>query len=294
MTKIRVLPHRAIDAPAVMWGDWEKRTEGGWSLVPQLMKDWDYSTELKLASSATIDLPRALESSGLDSSADLEFVIIVDCPSANLRLVGSAPVASADGETRAEIDVPAGILASELRLSSALVRRATSKPEGDRAAWRRGSVLARSARLVVSLEGSAGRFPTEPVDFEAIGRPPAPWTIVTTFDTLDESFLGTVRLLVNVGHPAGRLAVEGDGPEVLDGVLKTDIVRRLLMEVAANELELDGPFEDESVGSVLIGMCELYLAQSLPTAVNTLRSDPGHFEDLLHAAIDPLRSVSPA
>ena len=108
---------------------------------------------------------------------------------------------------------------------------------------------------------------------------------------MDESFIGSVRLLINTGHPVGRMALVSDPPEGLDQALTIDILRRLILEVSTRDMDLEADWPDGSIGDVLTGMCDLYFSMPLKTAVKTLCADPGYFEDHLAASIDPFRKI---
>ncbi|KRA31227.1 MULTISPECIES: hypothetical protein [unclassified Nocardioides] len=290
MTKTRVMPHRVATSDSVSWHPWTILTPSGWLTVPDMLTDWDYATDIVLRSAATVDIAAVLEATGLSSTGALELIAVVDCPAAMRRVVGRSPIDDGGG-AQIEISLPRGQMARELRLSTKLVTAESSSSVGLRIGWRRGSILAFSAPQVIVLEGSGGRFPIEPVDFQKVGRPPSPWALVTSFTDLNESFAGAVRLLVNTGHPVGLLAMQKEPPQGLPAVLKADVVRRLLAEIAHQDLELAESHDDESVGAVASGMCELYLSQPLATVIKTLRTDPGYLDDLLQASMDPLREV---
>lgn len=290
MTRIRVLPHRTIDEAAISWGPWRIKAGSTMDVDPELLPDWDYNVGLEIESSVKLDAALAANSSGVEVSA-LKLVIVADCPAANVRVAASTPIEPADATAVARLSVPAGVFADSVRLMKILVLAEASPDQPLGVARRLGSVLATSERSVVGLEGNGGRFPTEAVDFAAAGRPGSPWAIVSTFDSIDESFVGSVRLLVNTGHPVGRMTLQQDQPPGLDDVVKTDIIRRLLLDLSARDVDLGVECPEESVGDVVGGMCNLYLGMSLETAVKTLRADPGHFEDSLASSLDPLRSV---
>jgi hypothetical protein len=289
MSKIRVLPHRTIAPADINWGPWQVKIGTRTLVDPELLTEWDYSVSIEVSTWVTLAPDPAAAVTGVDV-ADMELAIVADCPSANVRLAATAPI-SADGTAGALILIPAGVMADSVRLSHNIVVRSDSTTRPSGAAKRSGAVLAASPKSVIGLEGTAGRFPTEAAEFESLGRIPAPWTVVATFDGLDESFVGTVRLLVNTQHPVGALAVSPDHPEALDDMLKADVVRRLILDIANRDIDLSAECPDESVGQVLSSLSELHLNMSLETAVKTMRSDPGHFEDLLAVAMDPLRKV---
>jgi len=290
MTKVRVLPHRVIDEDAVTWGPWRIRDGSTTAVDPELLPAWDYKVELEFESSVALDLTRTLTSAGVDGSS-LALVIVADCPAANVRLAASTAIDPLSGSAVARLTVPAGVLAESVRLTKNVVLANGLEDGAAGVARRAGSVLATSERSIVALEGNGGRFPTEAVDFRAVGRPESPWTIVTTFDSIDESFVGSVRLLVNSEHPVGQLTLAADQPAGLDAVMKADIVRRLLLDLSAREVDLSVECPEESVGDVIAGMCDLYLGMSIETAIKTLRADPAQFEDLLASSLDPFRAV---
>jgi hypothetical protein len=142
------------------------------------------------------------------------------------------------------------------------------------------------------LEGDASRFPTEPVSFRELGFDQAPWTVMTIYDDLSESFMGGVRLLINMDHPIGRLALDPKTAPKVEKLLRADVLRLLVAKAAGQVEEANEyAFEEGTVGQVLDAMCQGILKSGLRTAASIYREDPARFERLLHERLNPLAGV---
>lgn len=169
----------------------------------------------------------------------------------------------------------------------------TTSERGYRVAFLRGSRIDSSEPFTLRLEGDSGRFPTEPVAFSELGLENAPWTIITAYEELSDSFLGGVRLLINLEHSVGQLALDYKAASRVSGVLHSDVMRLLIANVAARSEDADeSSYEEGSVGQVLETMCQGYLGMSLRTAARLYRDDPVRFERILQDHLDPFAGLT--
>jgi hypothetical protein len=195
------------------------------------------------------------------------------------------------------ITVDPSMLAREVVLSRhAVLGRGNDFPAGDGRAFRAGSRLLRDRDTRVLIEGQGGRFPTEAVPFSAAGREDAPWDVALHYVDLHDSFLGAVRLLVNTEHPAGAAALSPEHPEhrLVVSVMRWDVVRRLLFQVAMSSLEeeaLHETWDTEALGGALDGLCDLYIKRPLADVVADLRRDGSSLEASLQARMQLLQGV---
>ncbi len=128
--------------------------------------------------------------------------------------------------------------------------------------------------------------------YEKPGLGNAPWTVLTAYDELSDGFLGGIRLLINLEHPVGQLALDPKAASRVSGLLHADVMRLLIANVAARGEGVDESSYDEgSVGQVLETMCQGILNMSLRTATRLYREDPARFDLVLHDHLDPLAGV---
>ena len=260
-----------------------------------MLTAWDYASDTTVGVSVDLSEDVLLASTGLDSVEELEILAVADCLLAQQRFIGIKSLRGHQPGATVDVSVrlPPGQVAGTVRLSAHLVL-ATNKPaQKYRVAFLRGSRILSSDSVTLRLEGDAGRFPTEPVKFSELGLGNAPWTVLTMYSELSDSFLGGVRLLINMEHAVGRLALDPKTSSRVSGLLHADVVRLLIADLASRpEEDTDDPsFEEGSVGQVLGSMCQGALGTNLPTAVRLCRDDPVSFERDLHDRLDPLSAV---
>jgi hypothetical protein len=131
------------------------------------------------------------------------------------------------------------------------------------------------------------------VRFSELGLGNAPWTVLNAYDELSDGFLGCVRLLMNIEHPAAQLALDPKTASRVSGLLHADVMRLLIANVAARREDTgESSYEEGSVGQVLETMCQHFLGRSLRTAARLYRDDPARFELTLHDHLDPLAGVT--
>jgi hypothetical protein len=295
MTALRFLPHRVAAPNSVSWHGWWTETDGNRTELQTTLTGWDYASATTVGTSVDLDEQALLTSTGLESLDELEILAMADCPSAQQRFVA---VKSLQGylrgsTTHASVQLPPGQVADVVRLSAHLVLARTAPKRSFRVAYMRGSRIDSSDTVTLRLEGDSGRFPTEPVRFSELGLRNGPWTVLTAYEELSDSFLGGIRLLINLEHPAGRLALDPRAATRVSGFLHADIIRLLIANVAVQGEDAEGPSHGEgSVGQVLEAMCQSFLGLSLQTAARLYKDNPASFELVLHDQLDPLAGAT--
>jgi len=291
MAKLRLLPHRTADPTSVNFDDWWIERDGARIPLPDLLRGWDYASKETVGLTVTIDGALFLSSTGLQSLDDVEVLLLADCKDSQIRISSRH---SLKGDTQAldrvfELDLPAEQLAGSISLSALIVLARTNPQMGGRVARLRGARLISSKPKVVALEGESSRFPTEPVAFSHLHLPRAPWTLHITYEDLEASFMGGVRLLVNTEHPVGRMLLDGATADRVSGIAMADVIR-LLVAVASDSSEdlASADHEEGSVAFVLENMCEFYLGRDLPAAIRLYKAEPLQFDRILHERVEPL------
>lgn len=282
MTSIRLQPHRTASLAAWQIEPWQTRygersPEGLGERIP----DFDYQIELGFGFRARIDPAVLAEETGLGSDAKVGIFALLDCAPANLRCSKVVPV---NGPEDVEIWLHAepGTLAREIELLRGLVLLEPGTISARRVATQKGSRLLEEPPLRVLLEGTWSRFPVEAVSFSAVGRAGGAWVLRSDYSELSDPFLWAVRLLVNVDHPAGRVALERGDTEkarLVRGALRADILRQFFAVLRADiRIEDDEGFPDGSVGSVAHSMATDLLGRDLRTI---LTMDPIELDELI-------------
>jgi len=261
--------------------------------LPDLLQGWDYASTEIVGLDVSIHEEEFLSSTGLDTLAQVELLLLADCKSTQNRIVaryrlGREPV----NKHPFEIELPAGELAGTLTLHAILTLGCSRPHSKDRSAYLRGARLASSDPQTVVLEGEASRFPVEPAAFSELHLPAAPWTLLLTHEDMDASFMGGVRLLVNTEHAAGQKLLDSSTSHLVAGLATADILRLLIATSAEHADEIRaGDFEEESVAFVIDNMCEFYLGRNLQSAIQLYETDPLEFDRIVHERLQPLSKV---
>lgn len=300
MTRARVFPHRRASTESITWGEWVVSRDGGPAeAVGERLTAWDYSTVASFGTTVVVDDVELLGSTGLEDLADVDVVVVVDCPASGHRFRAAAPLDRArTGDEPIVVEVPAGHLADRARLSAHLILN-TLKPADGTRAFKPSSRLLESPTTTVALEGDLHRFPTEAVSFAALRLEPAAWTVRASFTDLSDSFVGSVRLLINTDHPASSQLIAMSGPHApaLHAFLRLDVARNLITSVAADRgIDIDGDVDRAGEGSLRAGLealCSTFLSMDLADAVEIARQDPARFERSLQVGFEFLQDVGP-
>lgn len=295
MSKLRLHPHRTAADGAVEFGSWWVWLNGQRMLAEDRLKGWDYEAETRFEIQPSFDESLLVESTGIHDLSALSIVGLVDCAATGQRFASRISLAEllASEDRSLFIELPSGEVAEQVRLSAHLVL--TSAPEASNgAATRPGSRLAESPAMTVRLEGDGARFPTEEVSFKALQIEEALWALRCDFSDLEDSFLGSVRLLINSDHEASSLLLDDSlaGSAVAQSVLRFDVARQLFMHVAIDP-HFVVPHHHEyvagSVGHALASMATLYMNSDLATVVQSARTKLSDFERRLQAGFELMR-----
>ena len=121
----------------------------------------------------------------------------------------------------------------------------------------------------------------------AAGYEAAPWTIASSAESLEDSLMGSVRLLINEDHPWGQRLLEDAAAPELSRQLQVDVFRGLVTLCAELSDEVVVDLEEDSLGGVADYMCQLYLRRGLSEAMKVLHEEPRRFDRLVYAAVTP-------
>ncbi len=262
---------------------WQLHTPEGPTGLTEDVPAWDYLASLALSAVLEVDADAVSEGCHLGENSRLRVVVTAASSATKMR----GPVAV--------LDVPAGPMAIDVRmlghelggrlaLDTLLVAAAVERTDAlsPRAS---GSILWRH-RKTTWLEGESARFPTELADLGAAPyfTPGALWYVDVRADDLDTAALGSVRLVLNEGHPAVERLLAGDASAETNATISTlrwDVARQLILNALDSDefVERDGSFEDETLGAMLAGVLTLHWPGESLRALRQLRiTEPARFE----------------
>lgn len=289
MPKVRFYPHRVAPPTAVEWAEWWIEQHGSLLPMGEKLDGWDYATNVLVGRRVRISVDQFIEATGI-GLADVDLIAIAECRATQYRTIARVNCSETDrdGNLMVNVRLSPGEFASEVQLGTHLTLAKSRPASVDRAAVWKGARLASSKTETLRLEGDAGRFPTEPAAFSSLYLPNAPWSLLCTFEELDELFMGAVRLLINTEHPVGKLALDPAGAKQVGPLLRADVVRQLVAEASRRKSGLlASSFEEGSVGDVLSSMTRLFLGRDLRAATQLYEDEPNQFELLIHERLDP-------
>jgi len=276
MSTIRIQPHKTLTPRAWNVGDWETIINDKVESSKGYIGEFDYSLAFGVGYAVKVNIEQ------LEAIASVHSVCawaLADCAAGGVRLSACEHL-SPDGEARVEISIPAGIVAGELEVTRGLAYMPHAKSSESTAMdrFKLGSRLLEDAAQKIRLEGGWSRFPVEAGSFSELGYEDAAWTVRVSFEEPDDPFLGSVRLMVNRDHPAGRAVIDPDDSDVAElslSALRTDIFRQLFLQLATDgRFTEQRSFEAESVGAVVAGMAENTLKNDLPTILGYAKNSP--------------------
>ncbi|MGH3086929.1 MAG: hypothetical protein ACRDSJ_06370 [Rubrobacteraceae bacterium] len=285
MSRARLLPYRTIAASDVNWGGWWLERDATREPLPDLLPAWDYASKDLIGLSIEVQNTTVVERTGLDRIGLIEVVAVADCPAMLRRFITRKRLTTNEvQELELSIELPPGEIAQKLELST-FILLAEDIPASGRTASRRGSRLCVGPTRSVMLEGDASRFPTEAVSFSALHLANAPWTINAVFDDMSDSFMGSIRLLVNEDNELGRAVLLPVVEPQVEARLKLEVLRSLIALASANGGSDGEEYPAGSISDVVDSMCKLFLNRSLPEAIEAYERSPLKFDRLLHAGV---------
>jgi hypothetical protein len=255
-----------------------------------ILPGWDYNTNISAVRTLTVDVARVRSACRLTD--DDELLLLIDFHSSATNLRGRSLLVPLDGDTTTvpvDIRVAGPELGGTLTLFTRIVL-GTKLPSADiLVASRRGSVLW-SDEKVVRLEGVAGRFPLEVIDFQ--NHPPFPpdgaWVLDWDPERLDVPVLGGVRLFINQKNSHVLKAVTAAAPEPVDLLIRSAIYFDVGRTMLRGALQID-EFVDQtdtylidSVGRALVRMATLLFPGDSLRSLRSMATDrSGYFDAVL-------------
>ena len=248
-----VFPYLVPDPKSLHFAPWT--TEDGEPL-DAIWEGWDPNTTLRMHRTVSVDRQALSETAAIPPEVGLRLVASwnsstsqMTMPAGSANVVGSEPVLL-------EAVLPGELIGGRLTLCTSLVVSA-SWPAPPGAAGDAGSILFQdTARIAV--EGDAGGFPIEVIDFGPTSWDSAASWHLTLSPNLASPFLGAAWWSVNLRDKELIAAISAEKPKprqtALLETMYEDVAQQLLEAAEAAE-RTDGllttPWPDESLGEVL-------------------------------------------
>ena len=293
MSKVRLHPHLVSRAERVSVEPWFRRAGSDIQLLNSEVTDWTVGGDLHLVCEANVDVEGVLADTGLHTDAVLGVFALLDCRASHLRRSATLPISLGNGHALLELRIESGQLCDQFDLSRGLVVVEPGSGSAPRAATTPGARLVECDAIRVALGDGRPKFPVETVDFRSLRLPSAAWIITVDAESPIDSFLGSVRLLLNVNHKSVQALTDGEPAEqqLIKSALRADTIRQLFASACQDPRFREGPFPEESLGSVMDAIATKELSMPLASALQLLASDPNQFDAELQARLRYLGGV---
>ncbi|ENC6369354.1 hypothetical protein ABKX81_000912 [Aeromonas veronii] len=261
------VPYKRASAQRLIAEGWEILTDKQYTLLPPILSGLDYSSFLTLRRKIILDVHGVRSDCGLAHDVSLLATASWSSPGTMLRRkLASTPIVDEDNPCIIELagDVAYSNIAETLHIDTSILMVSRPKSSTQLTARHIGTVLLQE-RQTVHLDSSQSFFPVEVVDFSKgyWANPEAGWRLSWNVFNLDQSFLGSVRLLINAAHPRVVHAVTGETPNAealaIRSAIYFDTAKALVNGALTSEefLERNGDYADGSCGKVIYAMLHM-------------------------------------
>jgi hypothetical protein len=280
-----IVPFRTPPAEAISHGEWLLKSINGDAPLPKEVPHWDYQTVLELAAPVSVDRRAVTEACRLDFDSGLAVLVMARSNHTNAEIMAARldlPMTDRF-DLAVDITLKGADLGGRLTLETLLV--VTSPRPRDRLAPQHpGSIIWRTTTWT-DLEGVGTQFPTDTLDFAAVGLDPeAGWQFKLDLTDPDSRFMSAARLTLNSGHPAIQRLLNGakdEGTEQLLRTLHWDVTRQMVQAALSCEdvIGLDVDPEATTTAGVLRNLLgRLWPLESPKTLAGWHRTDPSRIE----------------
>ena len=287
------LPFRSAPIEAVQLGPWHYKSPEGIDLrLEGQIPGWDYDFQLILRRHVEIDLLKIRQESGLQPDAPIDLVVVGASPIARFRsfLTRVEGCANPSISGMVAVRLPSPELASYVIIESELILAADLDSEDHFTPHLKGSRLF-SEEFRFDLEGTAGRFPIEVVDFNSVpalsDAKNALWNLFWNASDLEQPFMGNLQLLINSRNPDIVQRGTVKDPD-LTNFLAIDVTRQIITGALESEPFLDNPssFSEGSLGEVAFKLIQLCFPNRDVKSVRHLYiHDSASFESMIQSGI---------
>lgn len=223
----RVRPYLVPPEGTVVVAPWERRTTE-WEPLDSWVEEWDYRTVLRLRSIVEVDESRLRAAVGLMDGTPLLWS--VGWTARDSQLVTTGTIEVSDGREVLELDIPSDRAGATILLTRRIVlgrSRVHARPGEPR--WA-GSILW-SDDTPLRLTGHGSAFPTEIVDFRAIGQDPGASWFLELPSSADIAAMGSFLLLINSADQALVQAVSTPRATEAQGAVRDSMFEGVVEEV---------------------------------------------------------------
>jgi hypothetical protein len=265
MTRRFALPFRTALATDVEPSVWHYELEPDVPLmIGTSIPSWDYLKPLKLQREVLVHTERLRTACGLNSGNEIRLVVTIHSPQSRYRAVHyqSGPLGGERSAESVRCVIDSANLAGDLIIDTEVVLMSGAEARKPFLAHLPGSRLF-SERVVVGLEGSSSRMPTETAKFSDqiawLGAPRAPWYVSCAAANLHAPVMSALRLYINAEEPSFAEAARRADPLVVT-LLGADVTRRIILAALGDEqfVRETHDYEEGTLGEVagrLLGMC---------------------------------------
>jgi hypothetical protein len=272
-------------------GPWTVLVEGAAAVEnPEIVRDWDYMTDLRVVRALEVDLDGLRADCGLSLQSRLEAVITWQSSWTGLRGAGQT-TALRNGMNTLDVELTGPSLGGRLNLEARVV---LAKPGGGGplSPRRPGSTLWTDGTRI-ALEGSGMRFPVIPVPFDVAGLAggrQGTWALTVEASDLSASGAGSVLLYLNSRHPIVQELLElPDLPraQALQQFIHFDVARQLFVQALQHQdLDESQEYEEDSLGTLMLSLISrLFPDRELTTLRGDYRTSPGELEAEIQARL---------
>lgn len=283
--RVPVSPFLTPPPTAIRHGEWRLATPEGDAPLPREMPHWDYQMSLELAAPVSVDRSAVTAACDLEWASGLEVIVMARSNHTNAEVLAARMEVPLNEifDLAVELRLDGAELGGRLTLETLLVV-SDPRPTSGLAPHTPGSIIWRESRWT-DLEGVGTQFPTDTMDFGAVGMDPnAGWQFKLDLTDPEARFMSAARLTLNAAHPAIARVLAGakdDGTSQLLRTLNWDVTRQMvqaaLLSDTVTEAEIDP--EGTSVTAVLRNLLgRIWPAQSPATLRGWLQTDPERIE----------------
>ena len=280
-----IVPFLTPTEAAVSHGGWLLKSTEGDVPLPKEVPHWDYQTALELAAPVSVDRSAVTEACQLDFDSGLAVLVMARSNHTNAEFIAARlelPM-SETFDLAVEIVLEGAELGGRLTLETLLVVT-DPRPRNRLAPQHPGSIIWRATHWT-DLEGVGTQFPTDTLDFKAVGlEAEAGWQLRIDLTEPDARFMSAARLTLNSGHPAIERMLNGakdEGTEQLLRALNWDVTRQMVQTALMSDevAGLDIDPETTSVAGVLRNLLgRIWPLESTATLRQWLKNDPARIE----------------
>jgi len=285
----RALPHR------IATSDWDVLSGEAFSPLPQTLTGLDYNSVVRLRREVIVDTTGLRADCGLGTDVPLLLAASWSSSGTMLRRSLGKVSLSQDDACLVEIagDISGGDIAGTLYIDTSILVASDRKGGEPLTARHAGTVLLQE-RQIVQLDTSTSFFPVEVVDFNVglWANPDAGWRLSWNALALDQPFLGSVRLLINAGHPRVVHAVSAATPTAESTVIRSaiyfDVARALIFGALGSDefIERDGDYAEGSCGKTIYAMIQmLYPGDGILGLASAANQRRDHFDSDLQGRL---------